>query len=548
MKKYISTCLVFLTYFNSFGQIGIGTTTPNTSAALDVTSTTKGILIPRMTQAQRTAIGAPATGLMVYQTDATTGFWFYNGASWQSFSGGNVWGLTGNAGTVVGTNKLGPTDNQSFVFKANNTEVMRILGSNYIGMGTTTPTSQLYVTKAPTMSFNDGFEDNTIPPFATSGNKNWTIQNTVFNSGSRAGKAGAITDSQTTNIDYTTAAIPATGGILTFYYKVDSESCCDKLRFFVDGTEIINWGGAINWTQYTYALTSGAHTLRWQYSKDSSIATGTDTAYLDDVVITLPDGVITIQDGNQANNYLMISDASGNGVWTNPSVFATADDDWRFASGSLVTDPIYRTGNVGIGNSVGYASLLDIEEPTFSAAGTEVGVGNVEYFMDRSSEITISHNIAPMTDNSISMGSAALRWSAIYASNGVINTSDIREKENIRPLSYGTAQLMKLKPVSYDWKKEVYLKTVATPEQKKHKIGFLAQDLQLILPEVVQTTQWRENQTTHTYEKQPMPRFGVSYSEILPVVIKTTQEQNQKLVKIKEQLDQIDVLLKETKN
>lgn len=548
MRKLSYTLFAILSYVSTFGQIGVGTTTPNSSAALDVTSTTKGFLVPRMTQAQKTAIATPATGLLIYQTDGATGFWFYNGTAWQAFSGGNVWGLTGNSGTVVGTNKLGTTDNQSLVFKSNNSETMRILGSNYIGLGTTTPSSQLYVTKAAITSVNDGFEDNTLPPFTTSGNKNWAIQNTVFNTGTFAAKAGAITDSQTTNLDYTTAAIPATGGILSFYYKVDSESCCDKLRFFVDGTEITNWGGAIGWTKYTYALTTGVHTLRWQYSKDSSIASGLDTAYLDDVMISLPDGVITIQDGNQANNYVMISDANGNGVWTNPSVFATPDDDWRFASGSLVTDPIYRTGNVGIGNASYYAGLLDVEEGTFSAAGTEVGVGNTEYFMDRSSEITISHNIVPITDNSISMGSAALRWSAVYASNGTINTSDIREKEAILPLAYGTSELMKLRPVSYEWKKELFATKFSGPFEKKQKIGFLAQDLQQVLPEVVQSYQWRENEKTKTYEKIPMERLGVNYAEILPVVIKSTQEQNESLVKIKQQLEEIKELLNETKN
>lgn len=64
----------------SGGNVGIGTTTPNTNAILDMNSTTKGILIPRMTTAQRNAIPATA-GLMVYDTD-TDGFWFHNGTAW----------------------------------------------------------------------------------------------------------------------------------------------------------------------------------------------------------------------------------------------------------------------------------------------------------------------------------------------------------------------------------------------------------------------------------------------------------------------------------
>ena len=63
-------------------QTGIGTTTPDASAKLDVFSTTKGFLPPRMTAAQRIAIPSPAAGLMVYQTDGISGLYFHNGSGW----------------------------------------------------------------------------------------------------------------------------------------------------------------------------------------------------------------------------------------------------------------------------------------------------------------------------------------------------------------------------------------------------------------------------------------------------------------------------------
>jgi hypothetical protein len=92
------------------------------SALLDLTSSSKGLLAPRMTTAQRTAIASPANGLLVFD-NSTASFWYYNGATWieiitTSTSG---WGLTGNAGTNPAVNFIGTTDNNDVIFKRNNT-------------------------------------------------------------------------------------------------------------------------------------------------------------------------------------------------------------------------------------------------------------------------------------------------------------------------------------------------------------------------------------------------------------------------------------------
>jgi len=88
MKTLIFALLTFALIQFAHGQsIGIGTSSPNQSAMLDVNSTTRGLLAPRMTTAQRTAIASPAKGLLVYDTDLNSLF-HYNGAGWAAVGGG----------------------------------------------------------------------------------------------------------------------------------------------------------------------------------------------------------------------------------------------------------------------------------------------------------------------------------------------------------------------------------------------------------------------------------------------------------------------------
>jgi len=125
--------------FPATGSVGIGTTSPTASALLEVRSMLKGVLIPRMTMAQRDAIISPVAGLLIYQTNAIPGFYYYSGSAWIAVASTTSWSLTGNSTTNPATNFVGTADAKPLIFKTNMAEAMRILSTGNIGIGNPAP-------------------------------------------------------------------------------------------------------------------------------------------------------------------------------------------------------------------------------------------------------------------------------------------------------------------------------------------------------------------------------------------------------------------------
>lgn len=93
MKKFnqiLITSFFLIFVHSAYGQVGIGTTTPANSAALDISSTTQGFLPPRMTYIQRNAISGPVAGLMIWCSNCGPSgeMQVFNGTSWTNMIGG----------------------------------------------------------------------------------------------------------------------------------------------------------------------------------------------------------------------------------------------------------------------------------------------------------------------------------------------------------------------------------------------------------------------------------------------------------------------------
>ena len=99
MRNKIAFFFLFFSSLVAYGQVGIGTENPVASAALEIVATDRGLLIPRLTKDQRDSILLPAEGLLLYQVDNETGFYYFDGNVWMllktpvsftSLSSGNI--------------------------------------------------------------------------------------------------------------------------------------------------------------------------------------------------------------------------------------------------------------------------------------------------------------------------------------------------------------------------------------------------------------------------------------------------------------------------
>jgi BclB C-terminal domain-containing protein len=139
---------VFLTLLftaNSvFAQVGVGTITPDQSAQLDVNSTNKGLLAPRMTLAQRGTIPTPADGLLIYQTDNTPGFYMRESGQWVRLANMSNLNVSGSAiipyasggPAIMTTIALGLVGTTSLIGFGNSATGISLVGGNIDLTGT----------------------------------------------------------------------------------------------------------------------------------------------------------------------------------------------------------------------------------------------------------------------------------------------------------------------------------------------------------------------------------------------------------------------------
>ncbi len=271
---------------------------PDGTSMLDIESTSKGLLIPRMTTLQRNAIGSPgspATGLLVFDTDLTA-FYYYSGAAWVPLLDSNSgWELDGNTGTTAGTDFMGTTDAQDVVFKTTSIERMRLDASNsFLGIGTTDPdagvdinsTTQRGATldiKRYSSSPNSGYIDFHKSRGATVGT-NTAVQLGDYLMRIRAyGNDGTATWIQGSEIHTRAEAAPS-GGELATYFRLrlndGSSGLATRLDIASDGVFAYNQSPRLTGASYNYTgISTGSCGLNI-LSFDAGANSGSDLALI----------------------------------------------------------------------------------------------------------------------------------------------------------------------------------------------------------------------------------------------------------------------------
>jgi microcystin-dependent protein len=176
-KLYLFICAAMLFSHQVFGQTdGVIVTgaanhgdTRQQGAVLEAKSDNQGVLVPRLTLAQRGNITSPVNSLLIYQTDNSPGYYYYEGGSWHRLIASNApttdWGLMGNTGITGSTspigsaannNFLGPINAQPLVFVTENLERMRLSASGNVGIGTVAPQVKLDIVATDAMRLPQG--------------------------------------------------------------------------------------------------------------------------------------------------------------------------------------------------------------------------------------------------------------------------------------------------------------------------------------------------------------------------------------------------------
>ena len=584
-RQLVALLLVALLPLAVLAQgVGIGTATPDASAALDIRATGQGVLLPRLTQAQRLAIASPATGLLVFQTDAPAGFWYFGA------SGG--WTFLNPAGDNLGNHTATqPVNLQGNALVGTGADIgtavglgVRADGGLNIGQNTAGNNFFLGYLNGHANSYNATAGEGVGNQFLgyQSGFNNTTGSYNVF-SGYRSGYSNTAADD---NIFL---------GALSGYTNTTGVD-----NIFLGRTcGYNNITGSYNLFAGTfagYANTTGVRNLFLGYISGSSNTSGADNLFLgvasgqntttgyQNIYLGTSSGFsATTGSGNiflgtnsgytntTANDNIFLGTNSGYATTTGyQNVYLGSGSGYANTTGTFNFFGGYRAGysnssgntNTFVGRQAGYNNTTASSNVFFgyqAGVGTTIGGSNV--FIGTNSGQTnttgpantaLGDNAGPAstalfnttalgngasvsTSNTIQLGNAAV--TTLRCQVALTVSSDARFKYDVRPNVPGLAFITRLRPVTYRFDtarlaafgRTGRLRPFTSDNNAAVHTGFLAQ-------EVAQAAQG----VGYDFDGVQAPanardHYGLGYAQFVVPLVKAVQEQQTEIEKLQAQ-------------
>jgi hypothetical protein len=373
-------------------------------------------------------------------------------------------GVFQNGGNSFGAAaSIGTNDSNTLTLKTNNAAAMTLLSNGNVGIGTYSPQSKFHVYGGDTF-----FENNAATATgAITRNSDSAGSSGIFLRNDQAGNASAI---------------------------------------FQNGSANSAWGGAssLNIVNYQSApLTlSTAGTIRATILANGNVGVGTTAP---GAKLHVFGGSIMPTVGNSAVAGIQFpSDpggGSGDSAWIRYFVKAGESTDFQIGTDNDADDEI---------------SFWQMGAKRMNIYNGNVGIGTTS----PSTTLQVAGIISPSVDNSYTLGTSALRFSTIYATNGTINTSDARMKRNIEDSDLGLDFVRSLRPVSYYWKHG---------DQNLH-YGLIAQETDSAIRAQREKSGLHASDAAIVDHDQTTDRFGIRYTELISPLIKAVQELYQKAI------------------
>jgi hypothetical protein len=495
MKHLFLVLSIVLIGLNTQAQMGIGTATPNAAAQLDVTSTSKGFLAPRMTKTERdaiTTVTSASKGLLIYQTDNTPGFYYYDGTAWTSLAGSSsAAGVDLSTAQSVGGLKT---------FTSND----GLLATGTHGSGTVSSLNagtrmMWYPLKS---AFRAGYVNG--------------IQWDDVNIGNYSVAMGADTKASG---DYSTALGTnsfATGQSSTAMGESPIASGLSSIAMGNYTKAIGSWSTAMGTNTEATGIASTSMGESTKAGGNYSVAMGYST--IASGISSTAMGRLTTASGYYSTAMGYLTTASGTAT--------TTMGESSKAIGYASTAMGYSTTASGISSTaMGRHTTASGEESTSMGLGTTsesfaetvMGTFNTDYTPTSTNSYTSSDRLfvigngtssSALSDALVMLKNGNTTFSGTVTATVVAPTSDIRLKRNIVPLKKGIEALMQLNPVSYEKKNNLSSNDYSIKEN-----GFIAQELKKVMPSLV----------VEGTDKDKL--LSVNYTAIIPILTKAIQEQ-----------------------